>query len=75
MKDIVKLLCNPSADGTIARWVGEEAADEIKSLRKDAERYRWLCDCAGRDFEAMLPLQMIGRMSEVIDAAMKESEK
>jgi hypothetical protein len=49
-------------------------ADEtaLDRLVKDAARYRWLCDCAGRDFEAMFPYQMTGRMSEIIDAAMQE---
>ena len=42
---------------------------EIIAERKDAERYRWLCDSSSREWEEFSPSQLIGRLDEAIDAA------
>lgn len=43
--------------------------EQLRRMADDARRYRWLTDCAGIDFECMAPYQLIGRMSDRIDAA------
>lgn len=62
------------------QWAGWQAAwneqkAENESLRKDAERYRWLRDGAGycdtRDIPGMAP----ARMDAFIDAALGQGEQ
>jgi hypothetical protein len=47
---------------------------ECDALRKDAERYRFLCDSSGREWEAFSPYQLIGQLDAAIDAAIKGTE-
>lgn len=51
-----------------------DIVEQFRRMALDAKRYRWLTDCAGMDFEAMAPYQLIGRMSDRIDAAIKEQK-
>jgi hypothetical protein len=61
--------------GTVEEFEYIELRQKLAACEKDAARYRWLCDCAGREFEALLPYQMMGQMGDVIDRAMQEVTK
>ena len=52
----------------------DAARAEAAALRQDAERYRWLCDASGADWDALLGPQMIGQLDAAIDAAMREGK-
>lgn len=46
------------------------SATELSPDAKDAARYRWLKDAAGRTWEGLLGAQMTGQLDKVIDADM-----
>jgi len=75
-RDNWRALCEEAgADYRDARAENEKLRAELVDAQKDAKRYRWLTDCAGIDFELMAPYQLIGRMSEYIDAALRREGK
>lgn len=64
-RDAWQAQCSTLADDAV-RMVHENAA-----LRADAERYRWLCDASGQDWNRLLGAQMTGTLDAAIDAARK----
>ena len=40
-----------------------------EGMARDAERYRWLCDAAGKDWNELLGSQLTGQLDAAIDAA------
>lgn len=49
-------------------------ARENATQKADAARFQWLCDAAGREWEALFGAQMTGRLREEIDARMAATE-
>jgi hypothetical protein len=41
------------------------------AIKRDAERYRWLSDASGQEYESLLPSQMTGQLDAAIDNAIR----
>lgn len=53
----------------------EQAEAALAERDKDAERYRWLCDCSGNAYMVLAEYQLCGRLDAAIDAAIRASAK